>query len=58
MGAGTGAGTGALATGAGVSWAAGPLDFLVPLAADLAFGPDIAVKGAKKVKVCSVRCSD
>lgn len=48
MGAGTGTGTGALAAGAELSWVAGPLDFLVPLVVDLAFGPDIAVKGAKK----------
>jgi hypothetical protein len=50
MGAGTGTGTGALGAGAELSWAVSPLDFLVPLAAGLAFGPDIAVNGAKKSK--------
>lgn len=57
-GTGTDAGAGALATGAELSWAVGALDFLVPLAAGFVFGPDIAVKRVRKVKVCSVRCSD
>ena len=45
---GVGAGTGALATGGKLSWAIGPSDFLVPLVVDLAFGPDMVVKRAKK----------
>lgn len=42
------ASTGALGTRVELSWAVGPLDGLVPLAADLAFGPDMTVKRAKK----------
>jgi len=43
-----GASMGALAMVGELSLAIGPSDFLVPLAVDLAFGPDMAVNRAKK----------
>lgn len=52
----TGAFTGAFATGAELSETDSPLDFLVPLAADVVFGADMTVRRERdsRVKVCRV----